>query len=349
MKKLLYILPVLALLAIVVIRLRSNKKTTAEKVYTYNKEQVISVQADTLRLMPVQGTSFFSGIFEPDRETRISSESPGKIQALFADAGSVVNRGQALVKLDDALLKIQLQSVEVQIEGLETDVNRYRVLTQADAIQGVQLEKAELALKAARIQRSNLLEQIAKTTIHAPFSGIITQKMAELGAYAAPGVPLLQLTDIRQLRFTVQVPEQELSRFSNNRIFPIHADAYPNMTLKGKISMIGSKGNQGNSFPVQFLVTNLAGQPIKAGMFGTVSLEESSTNKALVIPASAIAGSGLQPQVWLIKNGRAVLTDITVSRRLENRAVVSSGLKEGDLLVTGGFINLFEGANVRTP
>lgn len=348
MKKLLYILPVIALLAIVVIRLKSNKKTTEEKVYTYNKEQAILVQADTLRMQPLEGETLFSGSFEPDRETRISSETPGKILALFVDAGSVVNRGQSLLKLDDALLKLQLQSVDVQIEGLETDVKRYTVLTNADAIQGVQLEKAELALKASRIQRSNLLEQIAKTTIHAPFSGIITQKLAELGAFAAPGIPLLQLTDIRQLRFTVQVPEQDLSRFPVNRSYTVHADAYPNISLAGKISLIGSKGNQGNNFPVQFLVTNSAGQPIKAGMFGKVSLVESGQEKALLIPSSAITGSGLQPQVWLIRNGKATLANITISRRMENRAVVASGLQEGDLLVTGGFINLFEGANVRT-
>ena len=50
-------------------------------------------------------------------------------------------------------MKLQLQTIEVQIEGLEDDVKRYTILTEADAVQGVQLEKARLGLKSAKVQR----------------------------------------------------------------------------------------------------------------------------------------------------------------------------------------------------
>ena len=93
--------------------------------------------------------------------------------------------------MDNSLLKLQLQTVEVQIEGLQDDVNRYTILTEADAVQGVQLEKAKLGLKSAKVQKATLQEQINKTTIKAPFSGVVTAKLSEIGAFAAPGVPLL--------------------------------------------------------------------------------------------------------------------------------------------------------------
>ena len=121
----------------------------------------------------------------------------------------MVNKGQTLIQLDNSLLKLQLQTIEVQIEGLEADVNRYTILAKADAIQGVQLEKAELGLKSAKVQKATLLEQISKTTIRAPFSGVVTAKLSEEGAFAAPGVPLLQITDITTLKFTVNVPEKD--------------------------------------------------------------------------------------------------------------------------------------------
>ena len=288
----------------------------------------------------------YSGTFDPNKETKISAELQGKINAVLVDAGSVVSKGQTLIQLDNLLLKLQLQTIEVQIEGLEADVNRYTILAKAEAIQGVQLEKAELGLKSAKVQKATLLEQINKTTIKAPFSGVVTAKLSEEGAFAAPGVPLLQITDITTLKFTVNVPENELSKFKLNQSYSIVVDAYPDILLTGKATMIGSKANMGSSFPVQFTVNNTSDLKIKSGMFGKVILKSDNQEKNIIIPASAMVGSENQPQIYLIKNGKAVLQNITISKKIQNKVVVSSGLNEGDVIVTNGFINLFDGANV---
>ncbi|MEI7504980.1 MAG: efflux RND transporter periplasmic adaptor subunit, partial [Paludibacter sp.] len=245
-KKNIYIVVVLVIVIFTAIRLKSNKETTQNKVYQYNKELPVYVQADTLKLENVENVNFYTGTFEPNKETRISAEIQGKINTVLVDAGSLVFKGQSLVQLDNSLLKLQLQTIDIQIEGLANDVRRYTILAQADAIQGVQLEKTELALKSAKVQRATLWEQISKTTIKAPFAGIVTAKLTEEGAYAAPGVPLLQITDISQLKFTVNVPEKELSHFKTSQQYSIQADAISETNLSGKISLIGSKANMGN-------------------------------------------------------------------------------------------------------
>lgn len=346
LKKALYIIIPLALIAIVVIKLKNNKEITQSKVYQYDKEQVINVQVDTLQIENVNAEFSYSGTFEPNKETKISAEIQGKINEVLVDAGSVVNKGQSLVQLDNSLLKLQLQTIEVQIEGLEADVNRYTILAKADAIQGVQLEKSLLGLKSAKVQKATLLEQISKTTIKAPFNGVVTAKLSEEGAFAAPGVPLLQITDITNLKFTVNVPENELSKFKLNQNYSLTVDAYSEILLTGKTTMIGSKANMGSSFPVQFTVNNTSDLKIKSGMFGKVNLKNDTQEKGIIIPASAIVGTANQPQVYLIKNGKSVLQNITISKKIQNKAIVSIGLNEGDVIVTNGFINLFDGANI---
>lgn len=345
-KKIIGILLGIALIAVVVIKLKSNKKYTEEKVFHYDKEQAINVQVDTLKLENVNTEFSYSGTFEPNKETKISAEIQGKINEVLVDVGSLVSKGQSLIQLDNSLLKLQLQTVEVQIEGLEADVNRYTILAKADAIQGVQLEKALLGLKSAKVQKATLLEQINKTTIKAPFNGVVTAKLSEEGAFAAPGIPLLQITDITNLKFTINVPENDLSQFKLNQTYSITTDAYSEIHLTGKATMIGSKANMGSSFPVQFSVNNTSDLKIKSGMFGKVNLKNNTQEKGIIIPASAIVGSANQPQVYLIKNGKSVLQNITISKKMQNKAVVSNGLKEGDVIVTNGFINLFDGARV---
>ena len=99
-------------------------------------------------------------------------------------------------------------------------------------------------------------------------------------------------------------------------------------------------------FHVQFAVNNTSDLKIKSGMFGKVILKNESGERGIIIPASAIIGTADHPQVYLIIDGKSVLQGITISKRIKNRAVVSNGLEEGDVIVTNGFINLFEGANV---
>ena len=345
-KKIIGIIGGIAIVALVVLKLKSNKEITQNKVYQYDKEQAINVQADTLQIENVNAEFSYSGTFEPNKETKISAEIQGKINEVLVDIGSVVNKGQPLVLLDNSLLKLQLQTIEVQIEGLEADVNRYTILAKADAIQGVQLEKSVLGLKSAKVQKATLIEQINKTTIKAPFNGVVTAKLSEEGAFAAPGVPLLQITDITNLKFTVNVPENELSQFKLNQSYSLSADAYSEILLTGKTTMIGSKANMGSSFPVQFMVNNTSDLKIKSGMFGKVLLKSETSGKGIIIPSSAIQGTDNQPQVYVVKNGKALLQNITISKKTQNKAVVSNGLNEGDVIVTNGFINLFDGANV---
>jgi RND family efflux transporter MFP subunit len=346
MKKVLYIIIPLALIAIVVIKLKSNKEIVKDKVYQYDKEQAIHVQVDTIKSELIGAEFAYSGTFEPNKETKLSAEIQGKINDVLVDVGTFVTKGQSLIQLDNSLLKLQLQSAEVQVEGLEADVKRFTVLANADAVQGVQLEKAELGLKSAKVQRATLLEQINKTTIKAPFNGVVTAKLTEEGAFAAPGVPLLQITDISVLKFTVNVSENDLSSFQLNQTFSINADAYSDVLLSGKATMIGSKANMGSSFPVQFIVSNTSDLKIKSGMFGKVNLKSENQKTGIIIPASAIVGSSSQPQVYKVKNGKAVLNSISIAQKIKNKTVVSKGLEEGDVIVTNGFINLFDNANV---
>jgi len=346
MKKIIWIIAGIAIVGLVIFKLTSNKKTTESKVYQFDKEKPILVDVDTIQLKNINEEGVFTGTFEPNREVKISAETQGKINAVLVDVGSSVQQGQTLIQLDNSLLKLQLQTIEVQIEGLQDDVNRYTILAEADAVQGIQLEKAKLGLKSAKVQKATLQEQINKTTIKAPFSGVVTAKLSEIGAFAAPGVPLLQITDISTLKFTVNVPESDLKLFQSNQNYSISAAIFPEIPLYGKLTMIGSKANMGNSFPIQFQVGNTKQTTIKSGMFGKVSLTKNKTKQGIIIPSSAIINSENQTQVYVIKNGKAILKTITISKNIGNKTIVSGGLNVGDIIVTNGLINLFDGANI---
>jgi len=346
MKKIIGILILVALGGVIFVQLESNKTLSENRVYHYDKEKAIAVHTSKVSTASIDVKQDFTGTFDANKDARINSDLQGKIVQFYVDAGSVVKKGQALVKLDDALLNLQLEAINVQIEGLEKDVKRYQVLTDVDAIQGVKLEKTQMGLKSAKIQRSTLLEKIKKTTINAPFSGIVTMKMSEVGSFAAPGVPLLMLTDISELKFTVNVSESKLNLFKLKETYKVQVDAYPNLDVVGVVTSVGSKGNMGNSFPIQLEMENTKDLKIKAKMFGKLLIEGSGDAKGIIILASSIVGSDKQPNVYMVKSGKAILKPVKIVQRIQNKVVIASGIKEGDIIVTSGFINLFDGANI---
>jgi len=346
MKKIISIVVILALIVLVVIRLINNKEKTQSKVFQYDKQQAINVQVDTVKLENLDAEYSYTGSFEAFKESKISAEIQGKINSILVDVGSVVKKGQSLIQLDNVLLKLQLQTVEVQIEGYEADVKRYTVLAEADAIQGVTLEKSILLLKSAKVLQTSLLEQINKTTINAPFDGIVTAKFNDEGAIAVPAVPVLQITNITTLKFVINVPENDLVKFDLNKTYDVYSDIYPELLMSAKIIMIGSKADLSNTFPIQFLVENTSDFKIKSGMFGKLNLKNNDDQKYISIKSSALKGTIIEPQIYVVKNGKAVLQPITISERLKDKVIVSNGLNEGDVIIINGFINIFDGANV---
>jgi RND family efflux transporter MFP subunit len=346
MKKIIYIILAVALVAIVAFQLMSNKKVTEKRVYKYDKSAAVDVNVEVVDNKAVEFVVEMTGNFLPYREVKLNTEVQGKIASMLVDEGDVVRKGQTLIQIDVALLKLQLEAVEIQISGLEVDVKRFKILSDADAIQGVKLEKAELGLLTVKNQRKTIQEQINKSTIRAPFDGVITMKFVEVGSFAAPGVPLLQITDISKLKFTVNATESQLSLFQKDKSYKLFVDAYPALEMAGKVSMVGSKGNMSNNYPVIFEVNNTKDWLIKAGMFGKFKSNRKTQSDEIYIDTKCLIGSSTNPQVYVVENGVAKLKKITISERIGEKVVVSDGLKLGDTIVTSGFINLFDNANV---
>ena len=347
MKKIINILILIALLVLIGLKLKGNKEIVENRVYQYDKEKAIKVFTQKIALENINANQQFTGTFEANKEVKVNADIQGKIIKYYVDEGAKVRKGQSLVKLDASLLYSSLEQVNVQIETLQKDLVRYQILADADAIPAIKLEKVQQGIKTAKTQRQAIQTKISKTLIKAPFTGIVTMKFQEVGAFAAPGVPLVLLTDIGDLKFTINVPEHNLNLFQKGKTYKIKTDTYPDLALKGKVIRVGSKGNMSNSFPVQFALKNTKDKKLKSKMFGKVAVGSAkSGTKAIIIPAKAIIGSEIQSQVYLIKEGKAVVTNVTVGKRFENKAVITSGVAEGDTIVTSGFINLFDGANV---
>jgi RND family efflux transporter MFP subunit len=348
MKKTIWILIIATILGLTIWKLFLNKNEAENKVYkaeTNAKIQVTTTKASYQNLFEEKK---YIGTITANRENKIASETQGKVIYVGVSEGDYINKGHIIAKVDDTMLKLQLEAAEVQLEGIMLDVKRYENLSKGDAIPAIQVEKTNIARRSAEVQIKTLKEQISRTTIVSPFGGVVTMRLFDLGSVLGPGVPLLQLTDISVLKLNLNIPENELTRFKEEMQMDVLTDVYPECKYNGKITMVGEKGDDSHNFPVQVTVQNIKTNPLKPGMFGSVKVGNTLSKTSLSIPITAIVGTVKEPKVYKVDNGKVYLKDITIGISTKDNIEVLNGLIDGDIVVTGGQINLYDCALVNS-
>lgn len=337
----------IALIALVVLKLKSNKQAVDKKVYIHDTEAPILVVASNPAMHTFESSFSFLGTFDPIRQNTIGSDASGKVIKLNVEEGDRVSQGSVIAKIDDEMIRLQIENAEVSIEGQRNDDNRYSTLAKENAVSGVQLEKTKLGLKSAEIQKKQLQKQLKSTTIVAPFSGVITKKLIDLGSMIGPGTPVVEITDISSLKLTVSVPERDIMKFKLNQKVQVSADVYAGKVFEGTVSNLSVQADKAHNFKVQITVRN-TNQEIMAGMYGSVSLANSKSVTSLAIPRKALVGSSKNPQVYVIRNGKAYLTSFNAGTSDGDFIEVISGIAKTDKIVVKGQVNLQDKSNVKT-
>jgi RND family efflux transporter MFP subunit len=341
------IIVAVVLVGLVVMKLMSNKAAVEKKIYIHDSEAAVLVDETTPSIHTFESAFSFLGTFEAIRQNTIGSDAQGKIIRLNVEEGDHVSQGQVIAKVDDEMLQLQLENAEVNIEGQKNDDARYSTLAKDNAISGVQVEKTKLGLKSAEIQKKQLQKQLRSTNITAPFSGVITKKMVDLGSVIGAGSPLVEITDISSLKLTVSVPERDILKFKLGQEVSIKVDIYGDRMFDGKVSNVSVQADKSHNFKVQITVKNPKTE-LMAGMYGSVSLTNTKSVTALAIPRKALVGSSKNPQVYVIKNGKAILTSFNAGTSDGDFIEVINGISKTDKIVIKGQVNLQNNTNVKT-
>ncbi len=312
-----------ALLALTVVKLVLNKRTVEERVYRHDRNAAVHVAVEAVRSGGAGEGPRFGGTVVPLREGRVMAEVPGRVISVEVHEGQSVRKGDVIARLDGELLRLQKEAAQVQVAGLEKDLARYRVLTAADAVQGIQLEKTEQALEAARIQSANIGEQLRRTTITSPFDGEVTQLLVEVGSVVGPSVPVAQLSDPRDLEVLLYVSELEVSRFRDGQVVQVMVGDVPG-AVQGTVSSVGRRGDMANRFPVRIALP--AGERIVAGLSASVEPPADQGNERPTIPARALVGSTIAPEVYVVRDSLAHRIPIGTGASANGRVAVTKGL-----------------------
>ncbi len=282
-------------------------------------------------------------------ELHLSPSSPGRIDNIYVEVGSRVNKGSLLLEMD----KTQLHQAELQLQLLQTEFNRLDTLRKLGSIAQQQFDQTQSQYEIAQSNVAFLRKNIE---LRAPFSGIISGKYFESGEMYS-GTPTTQsgksavvsLVQINKLKSMVPISETYFPSIRVGMEIELVSDVYPDKVFKGSIYRIHPTIDPATrSFQVEIMVDN-AEELLRPGMFARVSIAIDRI-ESLLLPSLAVLklqGSN-ERYLFKVENNQAVRVVVTMGARYDDLVeVFSNNLNEGDQVVIFGQSRLVDGVPVQ--
>lgn len=338
---------------------RSRNDTAAAEVpaVTLRPDNV----AVAARLTIASGPSI-SGALTAARQATLRAEVAGVVTRTMVEPGESVKEGQILLRLDDSAISDAVLSARSAVRTANEAVvvakrnaERSQRLAQAGAVADRDLEQAlwtvtnaEGVLADANARLANAEKMQEKTSIHAPFAGIVSERQANTGDVLQLGNPVATIVDPTSLRLEATIPVSALSVLKVGSPVDFEVSGYEGKSFSGRIERINPAVDPATrQVRVYAAIPNVAGRLV-AGLFaqGRVSLEQ---RVALAVPLSALDLRGSTPAVRRIRNGAVELVAVVVGLQddVQQLIEITAGLSPGDTVLVGPSAAIAVGTPVR--
>ena len=289
-----------------------------------------------------------------------SSQMMGNIVEIRAHEGDRVQRGQVLAVIDDSQPRASVDrataaelAAQQQRMGADSDLalaestlKRYQTLFEKKSVSPQEFDEVKAREQAAIARRgmaksgqahaqaalSQARTSLDYTRIRAPFDGIVTEKKADSGTLASPGMPIFTVEDVHRYRLEANVNESDLQYVRTGQPVSVVIDVFGNAGLNGKVVQIVPAADPASrTFLVKIeLPTDTR---LRSGLFGRAQFSRGE-RQALLIPRSAVVERGQLQGIYVLdQNKVAGLRYITLGKPSGADVEVLSGLQSGERLV----------------
>lgn len=295
------------------------------------------------------------GSLRARRGVDVTSEISGLVRRVFLRSGETAAKNQVLVQLNADSDIALLHSMEASAMLASTVYERDRKQFAVQAVSKAVLDADAADLKSRRAQVDQQRAIVEKKTIRAPFAGQVGISTINPGQYINPGDKIVTLQALDLLYADFYLPQQELSRLRPGRDIVALADAYPGMKFHGRITSINPKVDPATrNVEVEAALKNPK-HKLLPGMYVTVSIQAGAARRYLTLPQTAVTFNPYGETVFVIASekgpgGKPMLVAwqrfVTTDGTRGDQVAITSGINEGELVVTSGQIKLKNGSRV---
>ncbi len=304
------------------------------------------VEAASARADTVIDAILATGQIEAMQSIDLRSDVEGRVVQILVREGSLVGQGTPLFKIDDAELQAQVAELEAERDLAQQSLARTRDLLSQKASSQAELERADATMRSTEAQLQRLKVRLARTTVRAPFAGVLGQRFVSLGDYVTSDTRLAALQTVSPQRASFQVPERYAEQVERGQAVTFRVASLPGREFTGRVDFVDPVVQlPGRTILVKAQVPNPR-RELQSGMFIEARLATAVRPSAVVIPEDAILPLQGSNFVWVVADGKATRRQVELGVRTPGFVEVKSGVENNEQVVVGGQERLSEGAPV---
>jgi multidrug efflux system membrane fusion protein len=314
-----------------------------------------SVNIATAKLETIPNLLTAVGDLAAVHQVNVTSDVNGRITDIQFTAGASVKEGTPLVQLFDGPEQGDLANFKAQQRVAQISLDRAKQLAERQVGPQATVDTAQAAFDQASAGIAKTEAIISQKLVRAPFDGELGVRKVEVGQYLTAGTQIVSLTDLSVLYANFTVTEKDSAQLKVGQVVRIAVDAYPGRTFEGKITTIEPQiATETRNIRVQATMQN-PDKILKPGMFATTTVVLPDKPPVITVPETAVDYTLYGDSVYLLteKKEEDGKTKLTVTRtfvqtgnRIEGRAEILKGLKDGDRVVAVGQLKLQSGSAV---
>ena len=313
------------------------------------REEAVPVEVFALERGTIESALRFSATLEAERDVQVLAEAQRRVVELRVEEGDAVRAGSLLIRLQDDAQRSALNKSEIELRQATREYDRQKSLYEQNLVSEQVFNDAALIFDQAGIAVEDARRNLAYTEVRAPFSGIVTERMVNVGDHVTLNQPLFRIVDFDSIVARIYVPEKELPALATGLETRLTAEAIGGVSFFGSVDRISPVVDPGTG-TVKVTVATPLQDGLRPGMYVEVELVTAVHEDALLLPKRTVVYDNDQLFVFRLGDERRV-ERIKVEPVLEDIENIepAGDLSAGDLIVAAGQASLKDGALVRLP
>ena len=333
--------------------LTTKIKTLETEVAKLDPKKAEDTRVKDVSVAPLSASTFrhfveLQGTIDAKNNVQVSPKSGGVVTAVYVKEGDRVRAGQAIAKIDDQLLRESMAEVRTQLSLVNTVYEKQSALWKQQIGTEIQYLQAKNNKESLERRLATLNAQLGQSTVTAPISGVVDQVTVKVGQSAAPGIGLVRVVNLAQLKVVAKVSDSYSGSVRKGDAVLID---FPDLkkTLNSRISFVATTVDaMTRTFTIEAPLPS--DNALKPNMLARIKINDQTQANAIVINQNLIQSTenGQLVYVAISEGGKKVAKARTIKtgQAYGGQIAVTQGLKAGDQVVTSGYQDLVDGQTI---
>ncbi len=312
------------------------------------EEKKLPVEVAVAKTGSISSSIITTASLEPEQQVTMLSETQGVVDRILVDEGNHVREGQVIAQLSNREKSVALEKATIRLENAKQEMDRKQRSWDQKLISQSDFDKAKYDMDVAQSERNTALVDLDRSTIRAPFTGIVTERFIEKGQNINPQSQLFTILDADPLEAKIYLPEKEILGLQDKQSAELTLNSQKDVVFNGIIKQINpSVDSKTGTVKVTIEITKAPAQ-VRPGSFVDVKLVTQRHDNALLVPKKALIDEAGSKYVFMINGNTAARRNIQIGFMDDQFAEVISGIKAGESVVIAGQGSLHDGSKTET-